>query len=115
MSNWTSVIVTWSGHEKASEDRRLQDEILDRILAAHGGGDAWLVRQACGGTLAGTSCCEFVAVSGINRFSPGEALSVLHEYGWECPWEVELMWKTEEDDVYQCARLKRSPFEVQHR
>ncbi len=103
MSNWSRVMVCWSG----IDDEASEPVEIDRRAGALCGAGYAVYRDATvyscpeldGGRLGGPAC-EVTVIFDCNHFDPGEFLDVLRGMPWEKPEEVEVFWKDEEADVY---------------
>lgn len=96
MSNWSAVIVCWSSIDSHGAEilpPKLDGKALD-----------WRVIPPCPDKLSPGGACEFIAVTHANHFDPellaGALRALAPRFAWECPEEVEVLWKNEDAERY---------------
>lgn len=112
MSNWSSVIVLFSGidQQAAPDEETTHGEARAARIARH-------TDEQCG-ALAGYhispgglcnrslgSACEVVLLMHVNHFSVTPLISYLRSLQWDLPDQVELLWKDENDEQYHHWRM----------
>ncbi len=126
MSNWSSVIITWSGIDELpptgigsiDESGRQLDRLVDiekaycKIIRDSWGpnvqwGKRWVVSWACPDQRAIGGACEFLATTHYESFDPDGFLEAARQFQWSNPEEVQIFFKDEDMERY--ASAWRSP------
>jgi hypothetical protein len=115
MSNWSKVILCWSGIDEAVPDVQLRLDAIAAFFAMRDDDlelrygkvrwDAVSLPAADGNRSVGSSATETVVVGAANHFDAEALLVALRNQAWEFPEQVELFWKTEEHTTYQRRSL----------
>jgi hypothetical protein len=107
MSNWSSVILCWSGIDdkvegKEGTDTRLAE--IDRLWTDKIGPKKWIVSYSCERDVSIAVCCEVVAITHANHFGcedeDGSLVHAIQSLEWQYPNEVQLFWKSEDHNSY---------------
>ena len=120
MSNWSCVIVAWSGIDSAvyapdGHQSQIAAETMLRLNQltpafdrfGSGYGPKWVVSHPCPSTEAVGCSCEMVAVAHWNHFWVDELMEVLLSMTWEYPEAVQVMYKDEGVGQYASMSLEQ--------
>jgi len=108
MSNWSVVMVCWSGLDDAasgSDDHESRVALVTTLLQKAGLRGP-VVAHGCPHEESVGSAVEWVLVFHCNHFSPEKALFPLSTIRWSKPEEVQVIWKDEEMDGYEIETLE---------
>lgn len=107
MSNWSSIVLCWSGiDEDAQDEMNRMREIANGMYHRDSSwsGKRGLLSPSCNAASIG-SAVETVVLYHANHFDPNDLLQVLLSLKWEFPNQVEFFWKHEQMDNYQRVGL----------
>ncbi len=102
MSNYSAVVLCWSGTDEAESHRSRMQKIRSAFAPPW---TKWTVAWPCPDAEAIGLTCEFVAVAHWNHFDPDDLFKMLSDMPWERPKEVCVMWKDEEATTYSLRCL----------
>lgn len=110
MSNWSSVIVCWCGHDGVA-NQGMRHEQIRKIIAGRTTRFGLHHSPSCGdGSLGGS--CEHVLLAHIEGFDPEWFAAELSVLAWDRPAEVVFFWKDEEMEFYEAYVPKEARREV---
>lgn len=104
MSNWSSVIIAWSGIDDIAEENVRTTEIQAEYEKIKYGWFGTRLSPSCSKESIG-SACEVVLLMHANHFNVEGMIRLLRGMKWEYPEHVELFYKSEHDENYQVIRV----------
>lgn len=112
MSNWSSVLVLFSGIDGKAVPvgERSYGAARASLIAKYTDDDCGAVRNyhiSPGGPSEGSlgSAYQVVLLMHVNHFYAERLIPWLRTLEWDLPEQVELLWKDENDDQYRCWRM----------
>lgn len=125
MSNWSAVILTFSGNDELAcpphEGLAEEDTPLGTARIAAINAKLCKYRRTPFVLAPTSSSCQVIAVCDANNFAPEwtecypepaddpSLTSILRSLEWEYPESVELFWKAEDDDTFHRWCLQPQP------